>query len=281
MPQPTPAGASWGDHQITEMAPVDSLSFQLIECSLLIGMWPQIEEHRRSRILATWTLPRIFQRLLYTTTEGFIIGPECFKLFIAPKGIKRTPETLDNMWRFDFAELDGPFDSIFESGPGKISRANIDAAETIVPLKEPGLGVQTAPAAIEGDAQFNVGKPRQFFNCAEICGSYIGGRQQPDRNISFGEQMKGAFETLPATPLDEANHHEHPVRGCHFAFKFKAETRFVERIHQQACNAKRCGRWHRSDRTAVDGAEDLASLIDGICFDGGFLCARKVQKSIR
>jgi hypothetical protein len=51
-------------------------------------MRPQIEEHRRSRIPATWTLPRIFQRLLYTTTEGFIIGPEGFKLFIAPKGIQ-------------------------------------------------------------------------------------------------------------------------------------------------------------------------------------------------
>ncbi len=119
--------------------------------------------------------------------------------------------------------------------------------------------MQATATTVEGNTQLDVGQTRKLFNRAEVCGSDIGSGEQPDRNVTIGERMKGVLETLPAAPLHEANNHQHSVGGRHLAFKFKAETGLVERVHQQAYSAERSGRGHGSDGAAIDGAQNLAS----------------------
>jgi hypothetical protein len=93
---------------------------------------------------------------------------------------------------------------------------------------------------------------------------------RPDGNVTISECMEGTLETLPAAPLNKADHHEYPVGSRHFAFKLKTEAWFIQRVHQQACNTE------RRASAAVDRAKNLASLIDRILFDRIFPGANEI-----
>src|ERR1700740_1423549 len=69
------ARARWGNDKIAIVSLVSTFGFELVKSRLLEGMWPKIEEHRRSRVSSTRSIPRIIQGLLHAVTELFIVWP--------------------------------------------------------------------------------------------------------------------------------------------------------------------------------------------------------------
>ncbi len=61
---------------------------------------------------------------------------EGFEFFVAPKRVECAPEAFDDMGCFDFAQFDGPFNPVFECGPGQIRRTDVDGAESVIPLEK-------------------------------------------------------------------------------------------------------------------------------------------------
>src|SRR5271165_3890421 len=122
--------------------------------------------------------------------------------------------------------------------------------------------MEASASPIERDSQLDIGKLREFLNSSEVRGSDIRRRQQSDGNVTIGECMEGTLETLPAAPLNKADHHEYSVGSRHFAFKLKTEAWFVQRVHQQAGNTEWRGWPFGRASAAVDRAKNLASLID-------------------
>ncbi len=143
------ACARWGNNQVAEIVPVEPFSFKLVKRGLLVGMWPQIEEHRRACGSAAWPLARMLQRQFHAAAKIIVVWPELFKFLVAPKRVESAPEAFDDLGSVDFAQLNGPFDTVFESGSRQVRRAHIHAAESVISLKEPCLGVQTAAATVE------------------------------------------------------------------------------------------------------------------------------------
>jgi hypothetical protein len=91
----------------------------------------------------------VFERKLHTAAGFFVVWPERFKFLIASERIERCPKPIHNVGRLNFAQLDGPFNAVFESGSRQVGRAHIHTAKAVIPLEKPSLGVQSAPAAIE------------------------------------------------------------------------------------------------------------------------------------
>ena len=80
----------------------------------------QIEEDWRTRILLPRCLPGVIERSLYPAAGFFIVGPENLKLFITPERVESPKKTLDNVGCLDFAQLNRPFNTVFQGGSGQV-----------------------------------------------------------------------------------------------------------------------------------------------------------------
>src|SRR5208283_1232659 len=104
-------------------------------------MRPQVEERGWPGVSLPRPLPRILQGQFHATAKVLVIRQELLEFLIAPKGLEGTAETFDNVRCFNLAQLDGPFNTVFKSRSRQVSGADVYTAESVIPLKQPGLSV--------------------------------------------------------------------------------------------------------------------------------------------
>ena len=276
------AGSGRSDDEVPKEPSVDPLRLQPIERGLLVRMRAQIEENRWASVRVPRCPSGVFERELHTAAGLFIVWPESLKFLIAPERVERCPKPIHNVGCLNFAQLDGPFNAVFQSGSGQVGRAHIHTAEAVIPLEKPGFGVQPATASIQRDSELHIGQPCQFLNGPEIGSADVGRGEELDWHLALGQIVERALESLPTAPLDETHHHENAVGGRQFALEFETEPRFIERIHQQGGGAQRGGGRHGRRRTAINRPQELARRIDGIRFGRIFtLGPHELQQRVR
>jgi hypothetical protein len=99
---------------------------------------------------------RVFERLLHPPAEFFIIRSELFKFFVTPERIEGPTEALNNMWRLDLAQFDGPFYTVLKCRPRQIGGTDIGTTESVVALEKPCLCMETTAAAVERNPDLNI-----------------------------------------------------------------------------------------------------------------------------
>jgi hypothetical protein len=168
------AGAGRGDDQVARAA-VAAFGGEAVEHRLLVGLRLQVEPGGGGNGFGVRALG-LLQRAAQLQAMRVVVRIEALEFRIVPERLEMCFGGGEEVRLPGLCELDRPFDATEQRGRGEVRAADEGGAEAGRTVKQPGLRVQAAAAAVEGDTQFHAWQGREPLDGPGFGRAGIGGR---------------------------------------------------------------------------------------------------------
>jgi len=144
----------------------------------------QVEEDHRA------VLPGIAGAVDGGAEQQWLLWIKWDKLATVPVGFELDRKLVEDMAQILGGDLEIPFQPTGHGGMGHVGRTDIGGGKSAVAPKMVGLGVQSGPLGVVGDADLDVRHPGQPLHGGGIGGPHIGRGEQAHRDTTVAQILK-------------------------------------------------------------------------------------------
>ena len=163
-----------GYHQVAGVAADGALRLQLVQNFLLIGVGSDIHGVHFDIVGV-----EVFFRLQRPGQPLLLILGVILKFVGIPVALKGGCDLVDGLRQIPVSDFHIPLQTAGDGDVGQIGGAHVGRSEAGIPVKDIGFGMEPGALGVVADLDFGIGQGPQLLNGLHICGSHVGGGDDP------------------------------------------------------------------------------------------------------